>query len=83
MHTRTPLSCILNNMLDTTKSPEGVVAFKPNLTCSGKAFLLITQITPWPALSPALLTCSSRGRSCSGSAALPGWCPAAVGLFGY
>lgn len=43
IYTHTESSCILNNMLDTTKSPEGVGDFKPNLTCSDKAFLLTTK----------------------------------------
>ena len=68
-------------MLDTTNSPEGVRAFKPNLTCFGEAFLLITQVIPMPALSPALVSFYYSARGYSGSAVLLGWCPAAVGRF--
>lgn len=68
-------------MLDTTNSPEGVRAFKLNLTCFGEAFLLIAQVIPMPVLSPALLSFYDSGRGCSGSAVPLGWCPAAGGQF--
>lgn len=68
-------------MLNTTNSPEGIRAFKPNPTCFGEAFLLITQVILMPALSPALLSFYYSARGRSGSAVLLGWCPTAAGQF--
>lgn len=71
----------MDNMLDTTSSPEGVRAFML-IRCVLVRLFCLPHNNPFASFVPGTTNLQLQCRGCSGSVALLGWCPAALGNTG-